>query len=43
MCHGIYLRSTTTLYHLQQSLALSPSPTALLNIGDLSYAGEDAI
>ena len=31
--------STTTLYHLQRSLQLSPSATALLNIGDLSYAG----
>ena len=31
--------STTTLYHLQDSLKLSPSATALLNIGDLSYAG----
>ena len=33
------LCSTTTLYHLQDSLKLSPSATALLNIGDLSYAG----
>ena len=32
--------STTTLYHLQRSLQLSPSATALLNIGDLSYADD---
>ena len=34
------LCSTTTLYHLQDSLRLSPTGTALLNFGDLSYAGE---
>lgn len=32
--------STTTLYHLQRSLQLSPSATALLNTGDLSYADD---
>ena len=35
--------STTTLYHLLDSLALSPTGTALLNIGDLSYAGAPAV
>ncbi|KAK9917889.1 hypothetical protein WJX75_009307 [Coccomyxa subellipsoidea] len=37
---GLSLNSTTTLYHLQRSLELSPSATALLNIGDLSYADD---
>ena len=32
--------STTTLYHLLDSLRESPTGTALLNFGDLSYAGE---
>ena len=32
--------STTTLYHLLDSLRESPSGTALLNFGDLSYAGK---
>ena len=31
--------STTTLYHVLISLAQSESPTAILNIGDMSYAG----
>ena len=34
--------STTTLYHLLDSLRESPTGTALLNFGDLSYAGEPA-
>ena len=34
------LCSTTTLYHLLDSLRESPTGTALLNFGDLSYAGE---
>jgi hypothetical protein len=33
-------RSTTTMEHVAISASQATSPTALLNIGDMSYAGE---
>ncbi|CAL5230081.1 g13538 [Coccomyxa viridis] len=39
---GMAQNSTTTLYHLLDSLRESPSGTALLNFGDLSYADDQS-